>query len=160
MDVRDSAVGWASLRDPGRVFETRVESSRPTIRDPLGDCSRSRWVSKTRPHTHQVKEFDPERIVLSAQAEGLGKIAKQRSSLKGSFGMHVRTAPTGPRQTALAFPGLRPGLTEPAFQADDLNLMHMGSSLRDPGRVFETHRERLQSPSTTMQDDGLASGAA
>jgi hypothetical protein len=35
----------------------------------------------------QVKEFDPERIVLAAQAEGLGNQAKDRSSLKGSFGI-------------------------------------------------------------------------
>jgi hypothetical protein len=33
------------------------------------------------------EEIDPERIVLSAQAEGLGNLAKGRSSLKGSFGM-------------------------------------------------------------------------
>jgi hypothetical protein len=34
---------------------------------------------------HQVKRFEPERLVLPAQAGGLGKWAKPESSLKGSF---------------------------------------------------------------------------
>ena len=34
------------------------------------------WATRKRVHTHQVKEFDPERIVLSAQAEGLGNMRK------------------------------------------------------------------------------------
>jgi hypothetical protein len=38
-------------------------------------------------HCHQVKQFDPEGIILSGQAEGLAKIAKRLSSLKGSFGI-------------------------------------------------------------------------
>ena len=45
----------------------------------VGGCSR------LPPHRHQVNVFDPERIVLSAQPEGLGILAKQESSLKGSF---------------------------------------------------------------------------
>ena len=64
----------------------------------------------------------PEGPILSAQAAGLGK-QKQTSSipaLKGPFAKPGcwRTAPTGPKSQPRPFPGLRPGLTESAFQAE------------------------------------------
>src|SRR5688572_3228053 len=82
---------------------------------PVDSCGRE-------PHTHQVREFDPERIVLSAQAKGLGKkdkrtVEPERLVRLASAG--GRTAPTGPRSCGRLSPGLRPGLTEAAFQAED-----------------------------------------
>src|SRR6266542_5402904 len=41
------------------------------------------WVESSEPHRHQVKEFDPEGIVLSAQAAGLGKLAKTKFDPEG-----------------------------------------------------------------------------
>src|SRR5438876_5915087 len=71
------------------------------------------------PHSHQVKDCRPERPVLTAQADRPGsKPTKTSPTPKGSF---KRTPPMdGPfrAKSALASrnPGLRPGLTEPAFQ--------------------------------------------
>jgi hypothetical protein len=42
-------------------------------------------MSVVNPHRHQVKVPRPERPFLSAQAKGLGKMAKCDASLKGSF---------------------------------------------------------------------------
>ena len=80
------------------------------------------WVESSEPHRHQVKEFDPEGIVLSAQAAGLGKLAKTKFEPEG---LVLRDRPnverplTGRGNLGIRFPGLRPGLTEPAFQADE-----------------------------------------
>ena len=60
-----------------------------------------------------TSRFRPERPVLSAQAEGLGKPAKQ----DGEPERLVRMALSGPITPCQRFPGLRPGLTERAFQA-------------------------------------------
>ena len=47
------------------------------------------WVEPSRPYAYQANDFEPEGLVRSAQAEGLGSQGKKRSSLKGSF---VRSA--------------------------------------------------------------------
>ena len=67
---------------------------------------------------------EPEGPILSAQAEGLGlRQDGHDSTLKGSFiavaTANSRTALSGPMPTTgPRFPGLRPGLTESAFQAE------------------------------------------
>jgi len=65
--------------------------------------------------------FDPEGIVQSAQAKGLGHSRKDRFEPEGLVRRNpsfVRMAPTGPGQNGTPYPGLRPGLAETALQAE------------------------------------------
>ena len=66
--------------------------------------------------------FRPERPFLSAQAEGLGMQSIAEVALKGPFTeirQHDGERPFQGQMPSLpTFPGLRPGLTETAFQAE------------------------------------------
>src|SRR6266540_2289939 len=77
------------------------------------------WVESSEPHRHQVKEFDPEGIVLSAQAAGLGKLAKTKFEPEGLVlrdRSNVERPLTGPRQSG------HPLLPRPAAWADRTGL--------------------------------------
>ena len=57
--------------------------------------------------------------ILSAQAKGLGMNSQPVAGLKGSFiaNRHHERPLQGQYLSSLHSPGLRPGLTEPTFQA-------------------------------------------
>src|SRR5438477_12975923 len=101
-----------------------------------------------------AKEFRAERLILSAQAEGLEMEMRRpfeperlvRSIvLEWPFQGHIRDAS--------AFPGIRPGLTEPAFHAESRQkgqrpTYHFPTSTTkipySPSR-FEIHASRRES---------------
>jgi hypothetical protein len=85
-------------------------STTPTVCDPP-------------PHARETAlHFRPEGPIQSAQAAGLGKFAGTMSALKGPFAIagELRERPfQGRIPSRPTIPGLRPGLTESALQAEN-----------------------------------------
>src|SRR5262249_27902257 len=107
-------------------FRREVDSTGTGAVDHAGNRARFLALSNVRETTYRFHDaigFEPERLILSAQAKGLGMRGPPHSTaLTGPFTLNPpchRTALSGPSGDLIASsPGLRPGLTESALQAE------------------------------------------